>query len=401
MKILFIAQLFPYPLDQGIKIKTYKILKVLSQSHEIYFVSFADDSQSLKYEKNLKLFCQKIKTIIHPVITKRHKKLLPALILSLFSNKPFFFYKFFSLQMKEYINNILQLNNFEAIYLDNLALTQYIPLQYRGYLFYDESNIPSLQYKLYYHFEHNLLFKFIFKLESYKSHKLEEKLLPKFNHIFSISAFDKKYLVKIGCKPQNISILPIPFRGNYVFNPPNNENVILFIGSFSWFPNEVGILWFIQKVYPIVKAKIPQVKLKIIGGYGDKVENFINESKDKNIEFLGYKTRVEEIYKRSCVFIAPIVNGSGIPIKILDAMSHGIPVASTNLAVEGIKVKNGQDLLIGNNPNALAEAVIRIIKDKSLARRLSKNSYKFIKKNYNSMKTKDALNKINNKKFLN
>jgi len=97
----------------------------------------------------------------------------------------------------------------------------------------------------------------------------------------------------------------------------------------------------------------------------------------------GYVEDLEGCYKKASVFVAPILIGGGIIVKILDAMAAGTPVVTTSFGNEGINAVAGRDLLVADDPEGFAGAVIRILQDQEFARHLAGAGREFVEKNYN------------------
>jgi glycosyltransferase involved in cell wall biosynthesis len=96
----------------------------------------------------------------------------------------------------------------------------------------------------------------------------------------------------------------------------------------------------------------------------------------------GFVDDLDECYKKASVFVAPILVGGGIIVKILDSMAAGTPVVTTTYGNEGIGALPGRDLLIADDPKGFAEAVVRVLSDKELAAGLSRNGQEFVRKNF-------------------
>ncbi len=396
MKILFITKLLPYPLDAGGKLKTYKILKLLSLKHEIYLVSLVDNEDDQRYEIEIKKICKSIKTSVFSIVNQNHKiQLLLKLFVSILSLKPFTVYKYYSSEMNNYIRDFLKNNSIDFIYIDHLTMTQYIPSDYKGKLICDEHNISYIAFRSYLKNEKNPFLWFIYLLESIKMLFFEKKYLPKFDHIFSISEIDRRRIINIGVNPKKVAFLPIPFDNPYILNHSFKDNPILvFVGLLSWLPNESAIYWFIEEVLPIIRKNIPSISFIIAGKYGERIDSYLKRLNDHHIKYVGYVKDLKPFYKKADVFVAPILMGGGVRIKILEGMSYGLPVVSTTLGAEGLDVKNRNELLIGDTPEEFADAIIEVITNKNLALKLSQNAYKFIKRNYNEAKSEKALSVI-------
>jgi polysaccharide biosynthesis protein PslH len=383
MKILFLTQLFPYPVDSGGKYKTVQTLKMLiKMNHKIYLVCFKDSSvQKIKtscwqkYLESLKIFSQ-------PIIFDKHKFLTIKLLLSIFSKKPFTVYKYFHKKMAEYIKKLTEKENFDIVYIDHLCMAQYIKyILNKPKLIYDEHNISSLIYNSYINQEINIFKKAVFYLEYKKWQKFENKYINKFDKIFAISEQDRQAIVNLGIDLKKVYYLPVPFKTKplFKFNPKRAN--ILFIGLMSWKPNKDGFWWFYNQVFPKILEKIPKAKLIVVGrGVGKKIKAVA--SQDKNLILTGYIENIEKIYKKADVVIVPVFSGGGVKIKILEALSFGMPVICTTKVLKELRLIDGREIFVASNDTIFATKTIKLLKNKKIANNLSKKGLLFIKHNF-------------------
>jgi glycosyltransferase involved in cell wall biosynthesis len=155
------------------------------------------------------------------------------------------------------------------------------------------------------------------------------------------------------------------------------ENTLIFTGSFSYSPNFEAMIWFVNQVYPLIQAQAPEVRLMITGDQSDRVLPLV-----KNVTLTGLVDDVRPLIARSWVSLVPILTGGGTRLKILEAMALHVPVVSTEKGAEGLDVKDGQHLLIANTPESFAEAVLCLVKDHHLRRRLVDSAYGLVRERY-------------------
>lgn len=147
--------------------------------------------------------------------------------------------------------------------------------------------------------------------------------------------------------------------------PKRDANLALFIGYFGHSPNRDGALWFLEAIWPIVRAAIPDARIAIVGGMAPH-ELTVLAGKD-GIEFCGVVPSITPWLDRSTVMVAPIRAGSGTRLKLLDAFAHEVPCVATALAVEGLDARDREHLLVRNDAPSFAAAIIEIMKDRELA----------------------------------
>ncbi len=149
-----------------------------------------------------------------------------------------------------------------------------------------------------------------------------------------------------------------------------SKNTILFLASFKYRKTNVdAALYFYHSVLPLVRKNIPDAQF-IIAGYGPPDELLSLQNQDPSVVVPGFVDDADEYYKRASVFVAPILVGGGIIVKILDAMAAGTPVVSTTYGNEGIRAEPGRDILIADDPEGFASQVIRVLHDRSFAEEL-------------------------------
>ena len=144
----------------------------------------------------------------------------------------------------------------------------------------------------------------------------------------------------------------------------------LFIGSFQHTPNVDAVLFFVQKIYPFVRPRLPDAKFYVIG---DKAPADIVSLADDNIVITGLQRDARPFFDSVRLSVAPLRFGAGVKGKINQSMGLGVPVVATSIAVEGTELRNGEDVLIADEPEAFASALITLYESEELWNRLSEN----------------------------
>ena len=203
-----------------------------------------------------------------------------------------------------------------------------------------------------------------------------------------VSANDMEIFVKHGSTLPN---KPLPI--GYVFDKlpdisDNEENAVAFIGGMDWMPNREGIGWFIEKVWSKVTAQIPNAKFYLAG------RNFPAEIKSldvKGLVVVGEVDNAREFILSKAVSIVPLFAGSGMRVKIVEAMALGRAIVSTTVGAESLGYTDGVDILIADDASKFAEAIIRVIKDKNVRTALGNNAQKLVREKYDNSKISAAL----------
>jgi len=150
--------------------------------------------------------------------------------------------------------------------------------------------------------------------------------------------------------------------------PWSERRGIVFIGGFRHPPNVDAMLWYAREVLPHVRDALPGVKTYVIGG---DVPASIKALAADDFVVLGHVPDIEPYFESARISIAPLRYGAGVKGKINLAMSHGMPVIATSMAIEGMHLTDGEDVLVADEPRAFAEAMRRAYDDETLWQRLS------------------------------
>ena len=163
-----------------------------------------------------------------------------------------------------------------------------------------------------------------------------------------------------------------------------------FIGSYNWEPNREAINWFLKDLNPTIQQSIP-VKIEIAGKDGSSVFKDLATS---SVEFKGFVESPSEFLKSNGIFIAPMKSGSGVKIKVLEAMSNGLPCVLTPKAAEGLNLPPTYPIC--ETEDAFITLCINLAKDSVKREKLGKLGFEFIESNFGFEgvveKLKDSLN---------
>ncbi|OLB03133.1 MAG: hypothetical protein AUH08_01030, partial [Verrucomicrobia bacterium 13_2_20CM_54_12] len=144
----------------------------------------------------------------------------------------------------------------------------------------------------------------------------------------------------------------------------------LFIGGFQHRPNTDAILFFVQKIYPLVSEHLGDAKFYIVGGHPPPE---IVALATERIIVAGLQKDVRPFFDSVRLSIAPLRFGAGVKGKINQSMAFGVPVVATSLAVEGMELRDREDVLVADDPENFARALIELYKSEELWNRLSEN----------------------------
>jgi glycosyltransferase involved in cell wall biosynthesis len=188
-------------------------------------------------------------------------------------------------------------------------------------------------------------------------------------------------LIPTGVDTEELAPSPPPAAG-----PPR----LLFTGTMSYAPNHEGILWFAERVWPLVRARVPDAELMVVGKDPPEAVRAL-DGRD-GVEVAGFVASMAPYFERASAVVVPILTGAGIRVKIVEAMSAGRPIVSTSLGWEGLPfVEPGRHLLVADEPEAFAAQTVRLLRDGELRERLAREARSLAVREYDWRSLGDRL----------
>jgi glycosyltransferase involved in cell wall biosynthesis len=380
MRILFLTQVFPYPLDAGPKVRIYYVLRYLSQYHQVTLLSFVRNAQEEELAKHLMSFCEGVFTI--PLLRSRGRDVW-HLSRSLVNGQPFLIARDEIPAMSAKVQKLLNTCEFQAVHADQLAMAQYAVNQRGVSKTLDEHNaVWTIVQRMWQHQKPGVR-RWLQALEWHKLRRYETKVIREFDHIITVTGEDQRALQPNTDSRPPITIIPICIDTE-VIEPVDARTTakhIICVGGMFYPPNVDGVLWFAREVFPIVKRENAETEFFIVGARPDpRILRLAQD--DPRIRVTGYVEDTTPFLRESAVFIVPLRAGGGMRVKILDAWARGVPIVSTTIGCEGISTKAEENILVADSPDAFAQAVSRILRDRSLGRYLAENGRQWVAAHY-------------------
>lgn len=156
---------------------------------------------------------------------------------------------------------------------------------------------------------------------------------------------------------------------------------LVFVGGFLFDPNVDAMNWFLADIWPLVRAKLPEVRLMIVGS------RLLDETarvwrRNPGVDIVGYVEQISPIFERCRLSIAPLRFGAGIKGKIGTSLSHGVPCVATPLAAEGMGLKDRESIMLGADPESFAAAIVEAYTNEALWNTLSAKGLEVFEEQY-------------------
>ncbi len=378
MNILFICPRLPYPPIKGDIHRTYYQIKELSKKHQITLITYGEGNPDDRFSEKLREFCEELIIIKHTKFS-----ILKNIFNSVFTSLPMQCAFYQSGKMRNAIKKAISTNKFDIIHVQLTRMAPFISqarVRSAGVpVVLDFIDTLSMNMEKRLHRELLFLKPFVF-YEWAKIMGYENSLADAFDRGLITSPVDRdrlSYRDKVDVLPSGVDL------EKFQFSPISKREpmTIISTGNLNYFPNIDAILFFTKKIYPAIKKSLPQIKLKIVGYSPPSIIKKL-ESQNGGIEVLGSVDNMSDHLGRAAVAVCPMLSGSGIKIKVLEALATGTPTVAMSLATQAIEVTPDRDIIIRDAPDDFARAVIDLIHNPAQRESLGINGRKLIEDKY-------------------
>ncbi len=166
------------------------------------------------------------------------------------------------------------------------------------------------------------------------------------------------------------------------------QHTLLFVGMLDYQPNDTGIRFFLNNVFPRIRERVPDAHLTIVGGNPSPA---VRNAASPSVRVTGFVDDVRPYLQEAAVLVVPIYAGGGTRLKLLEAMAMGIPAVSTTIGCEGLDVRHNEHLLVADEPDAFADAVVRLLGDPALRTTLAERALAAVRAEHGWDRIGDAL----------
>lgn len=378
MKILFLSGWFPYPPNNGSRIRIYNFIKNLARKHEVFLVSLLQADSHPEDAKMLVDICRVVS--LHRVKDFDPKSV--SSFLGFLSTRPRSNFATYDPRVKVAVQDAIAQIRPDVIVASTLDVVEYLPAQRGIPSVLIDHNCEFGMIKRNTEFIANRLAKWRYTLSWQKSARWEAQICRQFDAVVMPTEEDKKLMTDFYPWVTNISVIPNgadtdAFDPNFWAPEPNR---LIYNGSLTYDANLDAIEYYLREIYPHVAAALPEVKL-VVTGRTDGVDLGI-VGRSQGVMLSGYVDDIRKELYRSAACVIPLRKGGGMRLKIPEAMAAGVPVVSTSMGAEGLDCVDQEHLLIADTPVEFAGAVVRLLTDEALSRRLRQNARALIERRY-------------------
>jgi glycosyltransferase involved in cell wall biosynthesis len=378
MRVLFLSAWFPYPPDNGSKIRVYHLLRALGRRHQVTLISFAFGTARPEEGEDLGRCCAGVQAIErNPFERSRIASALRFFSMAPIVTRPV-------PEMARAVRKALARDSFDMIIASTgITATYALAARREPIRVLEEHNSWTRCMRERYQGQDAFVRRVSRWVSWQKTRHYESRVFRRFDLCTMVSEPDRAASLQMA-SDDRVRVETVPNGVDCQVNRPGlalpQPNTLIFNGALTYDANYDAIQYFLAEVYPLIRQKAPEVSLTVTGPTsGVRMSGL---QLDESVHFSGYVDDIRPLVAGSAACVAPIRQGGGTRLKILEAMALGTPVVATSKGAEGLEVIGGEHLLLADEPATFAERTVRLLRHPALGQYLATNARRLVEQRY-------------------
>ncbi len=374
--LLFLSRWYPYPPHNGARIRVFNLLKALSEEYAVDLLSFAEEEILPQHQEALQEVCRRVETVPYRPFQSGSGRAL----LGFLAPRPRFLVDTYHPEITRQMRTLQAESSYALVLGSEIDMLPYLEAVNDIPAVLEELEI-STPYDAW-RSEKRFLPRLRRGLTWRKLNFYLRRALPRLDGCTTVSEVERERIRRIAPAAPPIQVVPNGvdtehYQGNHGAPEPDT---LVYNGALTYEANFDAMAYFLRDIYPLVRARRPQVRLRITGKTdGVPVERL---PLDEGVTLTGYVDDIRPVVARSWITIVPLQVGGGTRLKILESLALGTPVVSTSKGAEGLALEDGKHLLIADTPQAFSQAVVRLLEDPHLRARLGETGRERVRQLY-------------------
>lgn len=382
-RLLFLSHCLPFPVDEGVKIRTFHILKLLSREYEVTALCFYRSAghRTLESVTNAVRALSEFGDVQAFPIPQEHSRarLLWDHARSVATQRAYTHFAYASKAYQSALNRALAEHPPSIVHVDSLDLTYYLDrLPTTIPVALGHHNVESALLERRSLAAHGLR-RWYLKIQSRLTETTERFWLPKVALNLAVSDADLSALRAIAPDCQ-LGVVSNGVDTGRVEALPDADDGIVFVGGATWFPNRDALHYFTAEILPHVRAMRPRTRVTWVGQCTQRDKDEMKQRYD--VDLTGYVDEIESYVSKAGCYIVPLRVGGGTRLKILYAWSMARAVVSTSIGCEGLLAVDGENIIVRNDALGFARAIVDVLDNATIRKNIRMGARRTAEEHY-------------------
>lgn len=366
MKILCITTRSPWPLFEGRALRSYNLIREAAREHEVHLLSFVQTQEDAEGIAHMRSICTLVEA--HPLhIGWRRWELLLDALREPFTQRPLQILKYETAAMRRRVAELVTEHRYDLVHLDMLHLAGYMDVVGDIPVVLAQHNVEATILKRRAENDAHPLRRAYLRYQQGKLARYEARACRRAARVVAVSDVDACELQRMSGR-RDIAVVPNGVDTGYFDLPQATVRAgrLVFVGAFTWFPNQDAVAYFCERILPLVRAQVPGAHLTVVGRQPDTAA-VRRLAALPGVELTGLLEDIRPTVAEAAVYVVPLRIGGGTRLKILDALSLSKAIVSTSVGCEGLEVTHGQDILVADEPAEFAGRIVELLRQPQAA----------------------------------
>lgn len=388
MRILFVTPYVP----SRIRVRPFNLIKSLSATHDISLVALLVQEYEQDLVKDIEEYCVSVDLVPLPK-WQAYTNCLQALP----TLTPLRVAYYRSPAFVERIKEVIERQQIDVVHGELIKVVpalKAVLTQMNIPILYDSVDCISWFLQQEMERTRNPFKKAFVYSELQKVRRYEQRALVEFDQLIITATHDRDQLAELMGQPQRIEVISNCVDTDY-FAPwtgPRAPDSLVFCAKLDYFPNSQGIIHFCENTLPLIWKQRPEVQLTIVGNNPPPAVRALGN--DKRITVTGFVPDTRPYLGSASVALAPLLVAAGTQFKIIEALAMGLPTVTTPRCCRALGLQDGTHLLVGEGPQAYADAVVKLLEDPQLRQRLGNAGRQFVTEHFSWTSAANQLNRL-------
>jgi polysaccharide biosynthesis protein PslH len=391
MNVLFLARWFPYPANQGAKIRTFNVIEQLASQHQVTLAAFSDAETSPEHVEAMRQWTPRIATVPYRAFKPGGARALAGFL----DARPRSIVDTHSAEFEALVRKLAAETRFDAVVASSLDMALYALAVPNTPRLLEEIEIGNIQ---------NLMLSETRPLARWRKaqtwrkwRRFTAEMLTQFQAATTVSESEQALIrnAAVAFAPQAASRIHVLTNGADLkrltgqFAAPVADRIV-YSGALTYYVNYDAMQWFLGEIFPLVRAARPDAEIHMAGGQNGVDMDAL--PKPAGSMHIGHLKDVRPFVQSGMALVVPERLGGGTRIKVLESMALGTPVVANRNSTNGLHVTPGEHVLIGDTPREIADALVRVMTDAPLRATLSAKGRALIETRYSWQVVGERLN---------